>query len=327
MIALVFAAGAHSVGGHPVLHSLDWSIRSTSTDVHYEVEVPAAFVRGPGGIEGLQRELTGALQLRIDGDTTPLTVDAAEVSPTQHGALFSFDLRGPVPPGVHALELSNGNLPDTTSLHRTSLRIGPAVDLVDSSLLVEHEGVVVRSDSGRTVANPSARRVQAKVHTPRNRFESLHRALQGRSIRGPREAQVGPLLSENRSTVWMMGLAPLLGLLALPAPRPGRAVWAGLFTIACLDLGTTTALSAPLVFVALMSAVLASRSPNILWLCGPALAASLDLRGISIPVMALQLVIAGRIPPRFRSTAAGLGALIALVQATRIGAEYLNSGL
>ncbi|MEZ4318009.1 MAG: hypothetical protein R3F61_10915 [Myxococcota bacterium] len=318
MTALVAAALAHPVGGHAVVHALDWRVARTSTQVRYQVEVPAALL-GRAPPEAMRDELVSGLRLEVDGATVPLVLASDSARGTEHGAHFVLTLQAPLAPGTHDLELSNGNLPDTTGLHRTTLVLAPDADLWATSLLVDGPSGL-RDDSGRTRATPEARTTSATVHTASNPLEQLHRALQGRENRGPGEALQRSLLRSDRTTAPMLLGLPLLGLLALPAPRwPDAPVWAGLAAIAALDLSSPAGFSEGLVLVAAVAALVSLRRPTAAWLVAPALAASLDVRGIAVPVIALQLVLAGRAPGPLRSRAVVAVALgLSLLQAARL---------
>ncbi|MCB9675022.1 MAG: hypothetical protein H6737_07890 [Alphaproteobacteria bacterium] len=314
------AAYAHPVGGHPVLHALEWRLDDGETRVRYDVEVPAAFLSGASP-EAVQTELGGALKLEIDGQRVPLEPLSQEAKPTDHGGWFTLTFTAPLPAGTHDLELSNGNLPDTTGLHRTTMLVGPAVDVLASSLLVEHDGAVVRSDSGRTRNGAAARVTTAQVQTPTNALERAHHALQARPVRDPGEALLQPLYRQNRTTLAMALAAPLLGLLGAPAPRrPNPAVWAGLAAVLIADLATPAGLSVPLAIGALAAALAALRWPDALWLVAPLLAASLDVRGLSIPVIAVQAAVAGRLERA--PVAIASGALLGFAQIVRASAPW-----
>lgn len=330
MIAvLVATAFAHPFGAHQAVHHTRWEVGPELTRLRYTIDVPDAYLRGrPDPYGAMQTELLSGLRLAVDGTATSLELVGASHGPPAHTVRFELELTARHPVGVQELVLSDGNLPLTPALCRTDVLLDPDVQLVDSSLLVRHEGRVVRSDSGRIRAGDSHRTVRLRVRRDDGPFARLHRwAQQGSGAPRSELASLPPtarqVLTTNRTTpgvalVAVIGLSLAGGLTRTSPSAPGRWPWLVVLVVPLELFLHATEAAAPLAAAAALAALLTLRRPEAWWWVAPALAASLDLRGAALGVAVLQALLAScpspQAPPRW---AVGVASLAALAQAAR----------
>ncbi len=321
---------AHPVGRHVVQHDLELNVGTDTLQVDYTTVVPPEIVRDRPG-PAVTRELAAGLLITIDGRTVSWTPSTGESESDPHGSRIHIEGTVPLPQGSPIeVSVSNGNLPETRSVFRTTTTVAPMLRVDDSSLFVMHEGALARSDEGRLRSDASARRTTLTIDRPTG-LATLHRALQSGPLAQPRPAEAARWTSPwttNQSRPWML-TAVLLGVCGVRLPRtdhdpiPRGAVPVGLVAITLADLAGPTALSAPLVAVGGVAALACVRLPALAWLVLPALVASLDLWGLGTLVVLLQAVAfrLGGSPtsaPRTPWAIVALGVVLGLAQLGRL---------
>ncbi|MBW2253153.1 MAG: hypothetical protein JRI25_00985, partial [Deltaproteobacteria bacterium] len=269
LTVLASSAAAHPFATRVVAHQTQVEVTVEGIEVDYYVEVPVrASPEGKLDIEAFDRLETG-IALEIDGEWVPLQRDPAHpprVRGTSHTVGMRLWLRAESPLGPeHDLRITNTNYPDLPGYFSTAFKVGPQVDVLESSLLEIREGALARDHNGRWGAGDPFRTADLRVRFRRDPLHVAFHRLQGtRRLIRPSAAAL-PL---TPIPAWLMGAITfqVLGFLLALAIAAGVALGSA--------LAVTEAKAAQVSVRMLAAAILAC---GTLWVLPPAATLWTDL--------------------------------------------------